>query len=394
MRALRDAPWLTADRATAYCRVIGAVCLAAAVGGLSWSLLVTGGLIDPAGRPLGTDFVSFYAASELALGGQPAAVYAMADHAAAQQRAVGPVADYFAFFYPPIYLLLVLPLATLPYAPALILWLGATGFAYWRAIGALLGRHGPSLAVLAFPALLANAGHGQNAALSAALFGFAAFQMDRRPALAGLCIGLLAYKPQLALLAPFILAAGGRWRTILAAAATVIAVAAATWLAFGTATWTAFLAQAPLASTALAEEMVGSEKMVSVFAAIRMLGGGASTAFAVQACATAAVAIVVCHAARRADGAATGAMLAAAAPLASPFVLDYDLLVIAVPLAWTFAQARDTGFLPWEKTVLGAAFILPILARSIAALTGIPIAPAVLVLLLAVVVRRAAAREA
>ena len=390
---LRDAPWLSADRATAWCRVLALVLAAIAVAAVAWSLTVSGGRLDPLGRPLGTDFLSFYAASDIALGGDPAAAYDMVRHHAAQQRVVGPTQDYYAFFYPPIYLLLVLPLALLPYFAAVVLWLGLTGLAYWRAIRGLLGRHGPTLAILAFPAVFVNAGHAQNGVLSAALFGFAALLLDRRPAMAGLCIGLLAYKPHVALLAPVVLAAGGRRRSFIAAAATVLGTALLSALAFGTETWAAFLAQAPVATTALTREMIGSEKMVSVFAAVRWLGGGPAAAYAVQAGAALAVAVVAGLAARRASGPATGALLAAAAPLASPFVLDYDLAVLAVPMAWVFARAREDGaFLPWEKLVLAVAYVLPILSRIVASHLGVPTAPLVLLALFAVVVRRARLR--
>lgn len=386
----RDAAWLSPDRATAWCRVIAAVMGVFVAIAVVWSLVAASGRLDPMGRPLGTDFISFYSASDLALGGRPADAYRIQQHQAAQQRLVGPIEDYYAFFYPPIYLLIMLPLALLPYFAALVIWLGGTGYAYWRAMRMLLGRHFSALAVLAFPALLVNAGHGQNGVLSAALFGFAAAWLDRRPIVAGVCIGMLAYKPHIALLAPVVLAAAGRWRSFLAAAATVLASALASLLVFGPETWMAFLAQAPLAAAALTDERIGSEKMVSVFAAVRWLGGTVPAAYALQACVTVGIAVIVGLAARRASGPAAGAMLAAAAPLASPFVLDYDLAILAVPLAWVFVQARDgTGFLPWEKLVLAAAFALPLLSRIIAMYVGAPIAPAVLVALLAVVLRRA-----
>ncbi len=40
-----------------------------------------------------------------------------------------------------------------------------------------------------------NLGHGHNGFLTAALFGFALVQLDRRPIVAGILFGLIAYKP-------------------------------------------------------------------------------------------------------------------------------------------------------------------------------------------------------
>ena len=115
---LRSADWLTADRATAWCRVLAAMTVVLALG---WIGLSHGG-IDRQGKPLGTDFVSFWTASRLALEGQPAAAYQSSAHLA-EQRALFPSLAgqpvYFAFFYPPTFLLLLLPLALLPYPAAL-----------------------------------------------------------------------------------------------------------------------------------------------------------------------------------------------------------------------------------------------------------------------------------
>ena len=96
------------------------------------------------------------------------------------------------------------------------------------------------LLALAFPAVFVNLGHGHNGFLTAALLGFALVNLDRRPVVAGILFGLLAYKPQFGLMIPLVLLATGRWRTMLAAAATVAALALAVTLAFGLDTWRAF----------------------------------------------------------------------------------------------------------------------------------------------------------
>jgi alpha-1,2-mannosyltransferase len=66
-------------------------------------------------------------------------------------------------------------------------------------------------------------------------------------------------------------------------------------------------------------------------------------------------------------------------------------MLLAVPLAWVAAEAERGGHLPWEKLVLAAVFLLPLVVRPIATLAGIPIAPPLLIALLWVVARRAAA---
>src|SRR5579863_7622199 len=153
---LRDADWLTRERAAAYCRIIFAVTFGLA---LLWIALSRGG-VDSTGKPLGTDFVSFWTASKIALGGRPAEVYDIAVHQAEQAALFSRDVGYSAFFYPPPFLLICLPLATLPYLWSLAAWLAVTGFAYWRVVSAWLGERFGTLPILAFPAVLSNLGHG------------------------------------------------------------------------------------------------------------------------------------------------------------------------------------------------------------------------------------------
>ncbi|HEX4181715.1 MAG TPA: glycosyltransferase family 87 protein [Caulobacteraceae bacterium] len=388
---IRDADWLTRERTLAYGRILFTITLATLVG---WVAFSHGGL-DPLGKPLGTDFLSFWAASRLALGGHPALAYDLARHAGAERAAFGGAPlGYAAFFYPPLFLLVCLPLGLVPYLPALAAWLGATGYACWRAIRAILGeaRAGLVLPMLAFPGVFSTLGHGQNAFLTAALFGLGALLLDRRPILAGVCLGLLAFKPHLGLLIPIALVAGGRWKTVAAATLTVLAFAALSALAFGAETWRAFLAVSPLARAALEQDIVGPAKMTSAFAAVRLLHGGPALAYAAQAAFAGLAAVIVALTARaRAGGLAEGAVLAAASLLASPFLLDYDLMILAVPMAWMVREAGRTGFLPWEKTVLFAAFVSPLVARMLAARFGLPLEPLVVLALLLAAARRAGA---
>ena len=135
---------------------------------------------------------------------------------------------------------------------------------------------------------------------------------------------------------------------------------------------------------------VGFAKMVSTFAAVRLLGAGLTGAWAAQILVSVATLVAVVIVARRRPGAAAeGATLAAAACLATPFLLDYDLMLLAIPLAWVAAEAERGGYLPWEKVILAIAFLLPLAARSLATWAGAPVGPLVLITLLGLVVRRA-----
>jgi len=384
---LRNAAWLDADRATAYCKIMAVVFTLAAC---TWIALSRNGL-DASGQPLGTDFLSFFAASTITLSGAPGAVYSLDAHYAAQQ-AVFPGAElgYTAFFYPPTFLLICLPLALLPYFASLAAWLALTGFIYWRVLQSFIPDARWLLtAFVAFPAVIINIGHGQNGFLTAALFGGAVLASQQHRIFAGILFGCLAVKPHLAILIPFALAARGEWRTFLAAGAAAAGLVILSAAALGIDTWQGFLAISPLASRSLEEELVGSEKMLSVFAAVRLLHGSVATAYAIQAAAAAAVlALLVMLARRRANPLSQGAALASGTLLVTPFLLDYDLTLLAIPLVWLFSEARRTGFLPWEKVTILAAFSLPLVSRLVAAGMGIPLGPPVLLAVFLAVLRR------
>lgn len=159
-------------------------------------------------------------------------------------------------------------------------------------------------------------------------------------------------------------------------------------------TWRAFLAEAPLARTTLEQGLVEPGKMQSLFASVRLLGGGLGLAYAAEAVLSGVVCLTLAVLVRRVDDAVVqGALMAAAALLATPFVLDYDLTLLAVPLAVLLTQALRTQFLPYEKMILLAAYLLPAVARLFGQQFSLPVAPAVILLLFFALARRFAARS-
>jgi hypothetical protein len=386
LRVLSDADWFDASRARAYLIILTAITVVGAVAYVALSP----GVNDPFGKALGTDFASFWTASKLVLDGAPAGPWDVAAHRAAQAALFGERAGYAAFFYPPPYLLVCLPLALLPYKASLFVWLAATWLAWALTVRAWMGDRFSWLLVVGFPAVLVTAGHGQNAFLTAALFGAAALIAGRRPWLSGLLFGALIVKPHLALLVPVFLILSGNWRGFLAAGASVVGLMLLSLLAFGPDAWRAFLESSALARSALEHDLVGYAKMQSLYAATRLLGGGDALGWAMQACGL-AVGVAALWISRRAPEAARGAVLVCATLIATPFLLDYDLTLLAIPLAWLFGQARQDGFRSWDKLVLTLGFLLPLIARPLAMGAGLPIAPLVILALLACVLRRAVA---
>jgi hypothetical protein len=214
------------------------------------------------------------------------------------------------------------------------------------------------------------------------LFGAALLQLDRKPVLAGVLFGCMAYKPQFGLLVPVVLAASGRWRAFAGAAATVSVLTIAVTMMFGVDIWSAFAASTRFTRTVVLEQgETGWHKIQSVFSVVRMWGGGIALAYAVQIAVTFAVTAGLAWLWRsRAAFAIKAAALAIGTILATPYSLDYDLMLLAPAIAFLAADGMQRGFRPWQKSLLAALWLVPILTRPVAQATLIPLAvPAMLV---------------
>lgn len=337
----------------------------------------SGGL-DAAGRPLGTDFSNVWAAGRLTLDGAPEAAYDLTRHYAVQVQEFGAGVPFFGWHYPPMFLALAAALATLPYLGALFVWQAATLPIYLYALVKVFGenRRELLLAGLAFPAVFVNLTHGHNGFLSAGLFGLGLALLNGRPILSGILFGLLAYKPQFGMLLPFALIAGGYWRPAFAAAVTVIVTAFLSLEIFGPATWEAFAASAAFTRTVVLEAgSTGWHKIMSVFAAVRALGGGVTEAYVAQGIVTAGALVTVFWLwwRRETPFGAKAAALLAGSVLATPYALDYDLMILAPAIAFMVRDGLTLGFRRYEPSILAAVWVAPLIARPFAELTLIPI---------------------
>src|SRR6202034_1827558 len=195
--------------------------------------------------------VNVAAAGRVALDGDPAAAYDWLLHKQAEVRVIGhDFANYYGWHYSPPFLFVAAALATLPFVTAAIVSLLVTLAAYVAALYGILGRSGIFVA-LGFPAALWNVTAGQNGFLTAALIGGTLGLLERRPALAGVCLGLLSYKPQFGLLFPIVLIADRRWLTLAVAASVALGLAALSFFAFGSASWQAFFHWMPITGRAV-----------------------------------------------------------------------------------------------------------------------------------------------
>src|SRR6266404_5598577 len=218
----RPASWLTAKRIRIHGLLL-AVCL--------WTTyavdISTPGLRDRYGLVKGTDFLHFYTLGSLALRGRGDLLYDMRAQAIVTRERVPQAggAVYLPLYGPQVSLLFA-PLARLPYGWALTAWLSFNVVIYALCCSAILKRcanlqsHGWMVLILAvaFPGFFHLILWGQTSGLALLCFtlGFLAINSERH-FLAGLAIGSLIFKPQLALAAAAIFLFSGEWRTVLGA---------------------------------------------------------------------------------------------------------------------------------------------------------------------------------
>ena len=322
-----------------------------------------------------SDFVNVWAAGQLALQGTPALAYDLVAHRQAQVAAVGhDFSGNFPWYYPPIYLFVATGLASLPYLTAWVGWSLATFPAYLAAIRAIIGERVAIFLACAFPAVLSNVLVGQNGFLTAGLLGGTLATMERRPWLAGCFLGLLTYKPHLGLLFPIVLIAAGRWRVFAAAAATATALSLASLAAFGPDAWYAFVhALAAGSQSTLSQGSTGWGKLQTTYGFVRWLGGSEALAWSVYGLVVVTCAIALCVLWRsRIPFELKAAALATGALLATPYLFLYDLVAVAVPMAFLLRAGMASEVATYEWVGIGLASLSILLYPAFEAPVGIP----------------------
>src|SRR3954464_3700770 len=345
-------------------------------------------IFDADGRGIPTDFVNVWAAGRLALDGHPALAWdwdiqKQVELALLKQDFVG----HFAWHYPPPFLFVASFLARFPYAVAFIGWAAFSLLPYLAVMRAIIGRNAGLVLAIGFPAAFINILVGQNGFLTASLIGGMLYLMPARPILAGICLGLLSYKPQYGLLFPLVLIAAAEWRVFISAAVTAVVLAFVSWLAFGTESWQAFVHWMPMFSQAfLTEGKATWWKLQSIFSLVRYFGGTEQLAWAFQWVLTASVATVLVLMWRsRVPYTLKAAALAVGTLLTTPYLFMYDMMVLAIPVALLVRIGLKNGFRPYELPALGCALALFLTFTF----TGQPVGFAINLIVAGLILRRA-----
>ena len=307
-----------------------------ALGGMFYSHIW---ILDARGHPVLDDFVAFWTAGHQALKVAAAAAYNVPLEHAAEVATIGhSFSGTLGWSYPPVFLFVAVLLASLPYTSAFLLWSAVCLAAYGSVIAVIARRPVAFLVACAAPWVLTALMPGQNGFLTAALVGAVLLCLEKRPALAGILLGLLSYKPQFGILFPLVLAAAGYWRTFAWACVGALAVNLLAGATFGFDTFDAFLrALSGTTQSHLAHAGVGGNKLQSIYGLAHSMGVAGTAGWALQAVFSIAVTLaVVAYWRSAASFVLKAAVLAAAIPLVTPYVFAYDLPVLAVACAFLF----------------------------------------------------------
>lgn len=333
--------------------------------------LSTPGLVDRTGRLKGPDFLQFYTYGALARRGATDQLYEPAAHVQ-EARRIDPGLSLIDFRpnYPPIVAWLFVPLATRPFLEAMVWFWAATVAIYLAAIGVVgsstiaIRRQAGALLLtaLAYPALFATIRYGQLSSLTLLLVsGAAAMSARNRPFLAGILLGLVAYKPQL-LVVPCLALLVSRERSLLGGLLCGVVVETLLNLAIGGPGLMLQYASALI-------ELARRPELVQLYAAeshsagglIRLLTGVGPLATAFGWLSVPAAAWAVWRVWRQhADWRPRWAALVVGALVASPHLLTYDLLLLAVPLVlsmdWVLSTTDDVPAGAWRWVLAGLYF--------------------------------------
>lgn len=301
------------------------------------------------------------------------------------------------FLYPPIAAGLFFPFGLLPYGWALLLWNSVSLVLYAGAVWLAIRPHAvapaAALAAAVAPATVVTLLGGQIGLLISAATLLGVCQLGRRPWLAGTLLGLLAVKPQLALLPGLVLLCSGQGRACLAAALTVALLALLSVIFFGADAWLAWARSLGGFAADLQGSQAHQQFGITVYFALLDLGLNRYAALAAQTLVAAAVLRSIVIALRQGLGTPQRLLILVGLYLATPYALVYDMPAVTAACLILLAEGRASGFRRGELPAIACAWCMPlllVLPQGRSSVLGV----AVLAGLFVVMTQRAGARVA
>jgi hypothetical protein len=347
---------------------------------------------DHSSPMVGFDFAIFWSAARVAMAHGAASVFS--PHWMLPTEAALGLDSYSIWPYPPTFLLAVLPLGRLPFGIALTLYSLLGMLVYSAVLTPYFRRLDRAYlpVVLAFPGIAIAIGIGQNSLFTVAAAGAALAMIEIEAGLAGVCIALLAIKPQFGVLFPVALVCGRHWKVFGVGALSTLAFAGISVAVLGPDAWHAFATFLPQFN-ALGVEHGGSMMwpgMATTFALARSAGLSVNASYLLHGLVAVPAALAMAFLwARRARFELRAASLIIATLLMQPYVMFYDLAWLILPLALLLRDDKASALGRMEWVVIAAVWLAPAQALLSAYLHQyLNILPAVMVALLVVVMRR------
>jgi hypothetical protein len=343
--------------------------------------------VTASGDPRFIDFVLFWINARFALTAAAADAYQYAAFAAAQVPYVAVTRGdypYYHLVYPPTLFPLIAPFGLLAFVPALTAWIVATASLYLLAVRRIVPCALACLLALLPFAVMKNIWLGQVGFLLAGLLGLSLGLMAKRPFLAGMCLGLLTFKPQYGLIFPVVLLATGQWRMIAGACFSFATLAISVTALYGAAIWRGYVGT--FGTTSLDNFMQDDALDAidqTVFGVMHWFGAGFAAKWTVHLIAAIMVTTLVCAVCRRSiSGSLKAAAIGIGALIATPYMLAYDLTALTIPAAFLVRDGLTTQFLPGERFALLGCFLTIFLMQQI------PVGPLILGALMILLLRR------
>lgn len=285
-----------------------------------------------------TDFDAFYVAGLMYWDGSLHDAYSFRTLFDAQKRFAGDESldadSLMPWTYPPPFNLVTAALAAMPIWLSYLVFTGGTFIAYLAVLRRIAGVQTGLVLFAIFPVLALNIRSGQNGFLTGTLIGIFLLQYIRNQPSGGFALGMMIFKPHLAVGSAVLALAERRWGKILIAAGTTIGLLAISTLMFGIEIWEAFTNGVNEARQFLSLGYYPMFRMTSVYATLHTAGFGPNTCLIVQL----ALAVLACSAIgvaahKGTDRRQVAALAAFASLLASPYSYDYDLTILGLAAA-------------------------------------------------------------
>ena len=356
-------------------------------------LIFRSGLLDPLGKPVGADFLAFYAGSQLALEGKAQAAYDYPTFHKTQTDIIEATPPPLFWLYPPSFFLVILPLSLFPYIISWLVWLFLTGAGYLAVMRKIFPDSLTLTVAIAFPGTIQNIIQGQNGFLSTIFIGGGLILLPSRPFYAGILLGMMTYKPHLSFLLPVALLASRHWLALGGFMIGAVSLIASSTIVLGADIWIIYIKNILYATQVLQSDVAPLYKAPTTYAFAILLGANVVIARILQATVSVFVlATIIWLWSRSAvPHAEKAAGLAVGIFLFTPSVYDYDLAILAVAIAFTARELMYHGGRFYEKWILVAVWVLPLAFPIVAAASNLQIGPLILALFFGLNLWRAAA---